>query len=102
DLGVGFAENIQHALGGELSRDLLPDDVAQLRLGDVHPNPQLRLKLRLSQAVGEDEHPVDGDLHRDDVIDMRDVATRGLRTTHGHIVSTCPSSAPPIASSIWS
>jgi len=33
---------------------------------------------------------------------VRGVATRGLRTAHGHPVRTCPSSAPPIASSIWS
>ena len=32
DLGVGFAEDVQHALGGQVARHLFPHDVAQFRL----------------------------------------------------------------------
>ena len=99
DLGVGFAENVQYALGGEVASDLLPDDVAQLRLRDVEPDAQRGRELRQAKPVGDDQHPVDGDFDPDDVVDVRGVATC---RSHGHPACTCPSSALPIASSIWS
>src|SRR4051812_13263581 len=70
-LGVRFAENVEHALRGQVACHLLPHDVAQVFLRDVQPDAQCHWEVHQVEPVGDDEHAVDGDLDTDHVVVVR-------------------------------
>jgi hypothetical protein len=78
---VGFAEEVKHALCGQVALHLFPHGVAQFFLGDVQPDAQRHWEVHQVQPVGDDEHAVDGDLDAYHVIEMC------WRT--GHICPVC-------------
>jgi hypothetical protein len=63
-------EDVEHTLGGEIAGYLFPHDVAQFQLRDVGSDPERRRELHHVEPVGDDEHAVDRDLDRDDVVDV--------------------------------
>jgi len=75
---VGFAEKVEHTLCGQVTRHLLPHDVAQVLLRDVEPDPKRHREIHQVEPVGDDEHAVDGDLDADDVVVVRWVPMRGM------------------------
>ncbi len=96
-LRVRFAEKIEHTLCGQVASHLFPHDVAQFHLRDIQPDPQRHREVHQLEAVGDDEHAVDGDLDADDIVAMR----WGLMR-HVCPVCICSRKAPLIASSAWS
>ena len=68
DLRVRFAENVQHALCGQVTCHLLPHDVAQFLLWNVQPDAQRHWEIHQVEPVCDDEHSVDGDLDTDDIV----------------------------------
>jgi hypothetical protein len=89
-----FAENVEHALCREITRDLFPHDVAQVFLRDVRPDAQRHWEIHQIQPVGDDEHAVDRDLDADHIVVMRWGLVR-------HVCPTCirARKVPLIASS---
>src|SRR6476660_9256874 len=96
-LRVRFAEKIENTLCGQVASHLLPHDVAQFHLRDIQPDPQRHREVHQLEAVGDDEHAVDGDLDADDIVAMR----WGLMR-HVCPVCICSRKASLIASSAWS
>jgi hypothetical protein len=82
NLGVRFAEKIEHALRGQVASDLFPHDVAQFDLRDIQPDAQCHWEVHQVEPVSDDEHAVDGDLDTDDVVVMRWGSMR-------HVCLTC-------------
>jgi hypothetical protein len=80
-LGMGFAEQVEHALCGQVAPDLFPHNVAQIFLGDVGSDAQRHREVHQMEFVGDDQHAVDGDLDAYHVVEMR------WRT--GHICPVC-------------
>ena len=60
---------VEHPLRGEVPLHLVPDQVAQVLLRDVRPDPERRREFDQMQPVGDHQHAVDGHLYADDVVD---------------------------------
>ncbi|AGZ54242.1 hypothetical protein MKAN_14480 [Mycobacterium kansasii ATCC 12478] len=73
---------VQHALRGEVTPHLVPDDFPQIVLRDVRPDAQRHWEIDQVQPVREYQHAIDGDLDADDVVDEARAA--GSERT-GHI-----------------
>ncbi|MBP1818395.1 hypothetical protein J3E61_001958 [Mycobacterium sp. OAE908] len=78
---MGFTEQVEHALCGQVTPDLFPHDVAQIFLRDVGPDAQRDGEVHQMEFVRDDEHAVDGDLNTHHVVEMC------WRT--GHICPVC-------------
>jgi hypothetical protein len=77
------AEDVQHALSGEVASDLLPHDVPQIELRNVQSDAERGGKLHHVQPVGDHQHAVDRHLDRDDVVDVSAAATPVEQGRHG-------------------
>jgi hypothetical protein len=91
-----LAVTVQRALRDEVALHLVPDEVSQVLLRDVGPDPKRRREIDQVQPVGDHQHGVDGDLHTD-IIEEAGAATANSSTrTSGYAAS----SPTPSASSV--
>src|ERR1700733_5850099 len=85
---VRLARMVQHPLRGEVTLDLVPDELEQGLLRNVLPDPKRRRKFDQVQPVGNHQHPVNGPLDTDNVVDKP--SARGSEGTgHDYLSSIC-------------